>query len=283
VVSRSWAVNLPAEKVYKALINYFRAGVLKTVNKREKIKRSSEPSYIEVETISSRTLRIKITPSGPDRCIVLADIDTSMDTAVAIGLFLFSVILVIISGDARVLAFTMGPIWGIIIAASRQTDPYMNKISEFLKIFESTGVVPEFKVEEKPRPELPPETLHLYQRLIDRYSRIYGRSRYALEYRIEEYMWKGLSREEAIKRLAKKEGILEGAEREHILEMTKGDLPPDILHLYQRLVDRYCSVYGRSRYALEHKIEEYMWEGLSREEAIKRLAWEEGIRSREKG
>jgi len=208
VVSRSWAVNLPAEKVYKALINYFRAGVLKTVNKREKIKRSSEPSYIEVETISSRTLRIKITPSGPDRCIVLADIDTSMDTAFTIGLFLCSVILSIITGDASVLAYTMGPIMAFAIGISRHADPYMNKILEFLKSVESTGVVPEFKVEEKPRPELPPDILHLYQRLIDRYSRIYGRSISALEYRIvEKYMWKGLSREEAIKRLAEEEGI----------------------------------------------------------------------------
>jgi len=37
----------------------------------------------------------------------------------------------------------MGPIMGIAIGISRHTTPYINKISEFLKIVESTGVVPE--------------------------------------------------------------------------------------------------------------------------------------------
>ena len=61
--------------------------------------------------------------------------------------------------------------------------------------------------EEKPGSELPPETLHLYQRLIDMYSSVYGRGEPLLEHKIEKYIGKGLNREEAIRRLAEEEGI----------------------------------------------------------------------------
>jgi len=112
--------------------------------------------------------------------------------------------------DFRILALALFHL-SFISWAKERTRTIENKFMERLDSFLSGGVraKPKIKVEGKPRLELPPETLHLYQRLIDRYSRIYGRSISALEYRIEEYMWEGLSREEAIRRLAEEENMLD--------------------------------------------------------------------------
>ena len=106
----------------------------------------------------------------------------------------------------------------------------------------------------------------LYQRLIDRYCSVHGRSRSALEHKIKELTNLGLSREEAITRLAEEEGLtgrLEAAEE-----------PSPASDIYSQLTSLYIR---RTKEDLEHKIKEYMKEGLSREEAIRRLAWEEGI------
>ena len=89
--------------------------------------------------------------------------------------------------------------------SNKKIEIFMEELDSYINNIGSKGLLG--RAEEKPRPELSPETLHLYQRLIDRYSRIYGRSISALEYRIEEYMWEGLSREEAITRLAEEEGV----------------------------------------------------------------------------
>ncbi|OYT43868.1 hypothetical protein B6U84_05315 [Candidatus Bathyarchaeota archaeon ex4484_40] len=56
-----------------------------------------------------------------------------------------------------------------------------------------------------------------------------------VERKIQSYMKKGLSREEAIKRLAEKEGFLERSEtkprpKPEVKEKPKPRLPPDILH-----------------------------------------------------
>jgi len=89
--------------------------------------------------------------------------------------------------------------------SNKKIEIFMEELDSYINNIGSKGLLE--LAEEKPGPELPPETLHLYQRLIDRYCSVYGRSRYALEYRIEEYMWKGLGREEAIRRLAEEEGL----------------------------------------------------------------------------
>jgi len=47
--------------------------------------------------------------------------------------------------------------------------------------------------------------------------------------------------------------------------------------LYERLTRRYDAAYGRGVWMVERKIKSYMKEGLSREEAIRRLAEEEGV------
>ena len=91
-------------------------------------------------------------------------------------------------------------------------------------------------------------------------------------------MKRGLSREEAIKRMARREGLLKRVEvgprpKPRVEEKPKPS--PDIL--YQRLMDLYGRVYGRGRLLLELKLEEYLKEGLSREEAVKKLAEKEGL------
>jgi len=53
--------------------------------------------------------------------------------------------------------------------------------------------------------------------------------------------------------------------------------PLDVDALYERLTSRYNAAYGRGVWIVERKIQSYMKEGLSREEAITRLAEEEGV------
>ena len=53
--------------------------------------------------------------------------------------------------------------------------------------------------------------------------------------------------------------------------------PLDVDTLYERLTRRYDAAYGRGVWMVDRKIQSYMKEGLSREEAIGRLAEEEGL------
>jgi hypothetical protein len=52
--------------------------------------------------------------------------------------------------------------------------------------------------------------------------------------------------------------------------------PKDIGDLYRRLCNKYIKVWG-STYALEYKISEYQRQGLTRDEAIRKVSEEEGI------
>ena len=240
--------NIPAEKCYRAILNYIRAG---SINKKDRVVLSLEPSLIEVKTGTKDGLKIRIIPEG-DKSTVLMDFDFGSETA----LYLMG-----------------GMVMPLVVALQRENKVrtiYTGRISDLLKYVEQTGVIPEFKVEEEPKP--PVDVDALYQRLIRTYSAVYGRGARMVERKIQSYVKTGLSREEAIKKLAEEEGLLERAEEK---PKPKPSLPPDIL--YKRLVDRYSRIYGRSISALEHKIEELTSLGLSREDAIKRLAEEEGI------
>jgi len=242
--------NIPAEKCYRAILNYIRAG---SINKKDRVVFSLEPSLIVVKTGTKDVLKIRIIPEG-NKSTVLMDFDFGSETAI----YLMG-----------------GMVMPLVVALQRENKVrtiYTGRISDLLKYVEQTGVIPEFKEEPKP----PVDVKALYERLIRAYSTLYSGGARMVDRKIQSYMKTGLSREEAIKKLAEEEGILERAETKPRIEVEEKLKPsPDIL--YQRLVDRYSRIYGRSISALEHKIEEYMWEGLSREEAIKRLAWEEGI------
>jgi len=52
--------------------------------------------------------------------------------------------------------------------------------------------------------------------------------------------------------------------------------PKDVDDLYRRLSSKYIKVWG-STYALEYKISEYQKQGLTRDEAIRKISEEEGI------
>jgi len=271
--------NIPAEKCYRAVLNYIRAG---SINKKDRVVRSLEPSLIEVKTGIKDCLKIGIIPEG-DRSTVLMDFDFSLEMVIELITDIFLIILLFYSlahGQGVSTFFIALLISSTFFAISNRENKvrtlYTGKISELLKHVERTGVIPEFKVEEKPKP--PVDVDLLYERLIHTYSTLYGRGARMVERKIQSYMKEGLNREEAIKKLAEEEGILEGAEakpRIEVEEKPKPWLPPDIL--YQRILYRYVSVYGRSRYALEHKIEELTSLGLSGEKAVKILAEEEGV------
>ena len=273
--------NIPAEKCYRAVLNYIRAG---SINKKDKIAFSLEPSLIEVKTGIKDGLKIGIIPEG-NKSTVLMDFDFSLEMVIELITDIFLIILLFYSlahGQGVSTFFIALLISSTFFAISNRENKvrtlYTGKISRLLKYVEQTGVIPEFKVEEKPKPPVDVEAL--YQKMVRTYSAVYGRGVRMVERKIQSYVKTGLSREEAIKRLAEEEGILEGAEakprpKPEVEEKPKPRLPPDIL--YQRILYRYCSVYGRSRYALEHEIEELTSLGLSGEKAVKILAEEEGV------
>ena len=243
--------NIPAEKCYRAILNYIRAG---SINKKDRVVLSLEPSLIEVKTGTKDRLKIRIIPEG-DKSTVLMDFDF---------------------GSEKVEELMGGVVMPLVVALQRENNVrtlYTSKISDLLKYVEQTGVIPEFKKEHKP----PRDVDDLYRRLIHRYDAAYGRGVWMVERKIQSYMGMGLSREEAIRRLAESEGLklFEEKPKPKPKLKPKPSLPPDIL--YKRLLDIYASVYGRGKPLLECKIEEYIGKGLSREEAITRLAWEEGI------
>ena len=253
-------VNLPAEKVYKAILDYIRAG---SINYGDKVERFSEPSYIEVKTAESYILKVYITPQGPDRCQVLFDFYDRYKTGIIVSLFL-GLIMGIALRNPWVLIFSL--VVGVL-GEMKWTQiswiRYKNRILGLLESAERSGVVPEFGV--KVEVEVPDDVEALYKRLVDAYNRLYGSGKLLVEHEIKPYMSKGLSREEAITKLAEREGIAGRIK-------VKKTLPVD--DLYNRLMRVYIS---RSREILERKIEEYIDKGLSRREAIKRIAEEEGI------
>ena len=264
-------VNLPAEMVYHAILNYVKAGEF---SKGAKVKRLMEPTYIEVEpgdAAFGERVKIGITPQG-DKSQVQLDFDFRGVAAVWLALFAFDLVALIITHDIRALIGLSFAIMILIMITGSMVGRYMDRLSKFLSFVEQTGVIPEFKKEAEEK--LPADVDALYQRLTRTYSAVYGRDVRMVERKIQSYMRTGLSREEAIKKLAESEGFLEVAEEK---PKPKPSLPPDTL--YKRLLYKY-SVYGRSIPALERKIEELTSLGLSREEAITRLAEEEGLTGR---
>ena len=278
---KSRVVNFKVDEAYQHILNFIRIIERKENELRVKLVESKDSEYIKAR-VSSGFLDVSFVPKN-GRTLLQFNFDFSRRLYRAMIISLFGVIWFILMAmflNFRYLVLAPLQIGWYLYAVERAktiVNEFMERLDFFLiQLPWPTEVTPaEFKKEAGERRPLGVDAL--YERLTRRYDAAYGRGVWMVERKIQSYMKEGLSREEAIRRLAEKEGILEGAERERILEMTKGDLPPDILHLYQRLIDRYCSVYGRSRSALEHKIEEYMWEGLSRKEAIKRIAEEEGI------
>jgi len=161
-----------------------------------------------------------------------------------------------------------GFLFSLIYADTYIIERFMNQLDSFLN---SRGItIKKIEVEEAGE-RRPLDVDALYERLTHRYDAAYGRGVRMVERKIQSYMKEGLSREEAIKKLAEEEGLLERAEEK---PKPKPSLPPGTL--YKRLLYKY-SVYGRSVPALEHKIEELTSLGLSREEAIRKIAEEEGI------
>lgn len=53
--------------------------------------------------------------------------------------------------------------------------------------------------------------------------------------------------------------------------------PLTVEAMYERLVEMYNRSYGRGKQLVDRKIERYIREGLTREEAIKKLAEEDGL------
>ena len=262
-------VNLPAEKVYRAIYNYIRAGFIE----RSVIADFSEPSYIKVKHGGSSLfiIKIRVVPQG-SKSRVLFDSDFSGHILLWLLAFFFGYFLPFKYAFLWIL-FGIFMCWAMVMHIC---DQYVSKVSNLLRTVEYTGVVPEFKLEEEPKP--PVDVDALYQRLIHAYSAVYGRSAKTVDREIQSYMKRGLSREEAIERMARREGLFKRAEagprpKPRVEEKPKSS--PDIL--YQRLMDMYGRVYGRGRLLLEHKLEEYLKEGLSREEAIKKLAEKEGL------
>lgn len=77
-------------------------------------------------------------------------------------------------------------------------------------------------------------------------------------------------------------GILLGLEAEYARRKLMEDRirwqsnPKDIDDLYRRLREKYIKIWG-STYALEYKMNEYQRQGLTRNEAVRKIAEEEGV------
>ncbi|RLG96981.1 hypothetical protein DRO29_03805, partial [Candidatus Bathyarchaeota archaeon] len=203
-------VNLPAEMVYHAILNYVKAGKF---SKGAKVKRLMEPTYIEVEpgdAAFGERVKIRITPQG-DRSQVQLNFDFRGVAAVWLALFAFDLVALIITHDIRALIGLSFAIMILIMITGSMVGRYMDRLSKFLSFVEQTGVIPEFKKEAEEK--LPADVEALYERLIHTYSAVYGRDVRMVERKIRSYMRTGLSREEAIKKLAESEGFLERAEK----------------------------------------------------------------------
>ena len=200
--SEKMIVNLPVEKVYKAILNYIRTG---PISKYVEIKHLSEPLYIEVKTVGGSILKVNITLHDSEKCQVLLDLYPRSDIATIFVIVFFSIIMSFILRKPLISALTVGII-PIIVAMPREWNYYKEKIFDLLVFVERTGVIPEFKVEDEVK-EMPPVDV-LYGRLVDAYSRIYGSGKLLVNHKIESYIRKGLNREEAITKIAEEEGII---------------------------------------------------------------------------
>ena len=203
--SEKMIVKLPVEKVYKAILNYIRTG---PISKYVEIKHLSEPLYIEVKTVGGSILKVDITLHDPEKCQVLLDLYPRSDIATIFVIVFFSIIMSFILRKPLISALTVGII-PIIVAMPREWNYYKEKIFDLLVFVERTGVIPEFKVKEEVEivREIPPVDV-LYGRLVDAYNRIYGSGKLLVDHKIESYIRKGLSREEAITKIAEEEGII---------------------------------------------------------------------------
>ena len=139
--------------------------------------------------------------------VISLDMETSdlLDTIIPFIVSLFILVIFLLSPSilwALILFFAWSSTWSGYTKICKR---YRNKISDLLRTVERTGVIPEFKVEEEPRP--PVDVDALYERLIRTYSTLYSGGARMVERKIQSYMKEGLSREEAIKRLTEEEGI----------------------------------------------------------------------------
>jgi len=207
---KSRVVNFKVDEAYQHILNFIETLQEGKNDLQIKVVEDKGPSHIKAK-IMYGLLEISISPRDGESII---DFNFNFDEwlrrmyiVTVFGSFWYILLGILL--DFRILALALFHL-SFISWAKERTRTIENKFMERLDSFLSGGVraKPKIEVEGKPRLELPPETLDaLYQRLVDRYSRIYGRSISALEYRIEEYMMGGLSREEAIKRLAEEEEI----------------------------------------------------------------------------
>ena len=272
-------VNLQRDETYQRLLEFIRKPEIK---KRFRIRLvdSKEPSYIKIKMGPLSSLDVRILPqNGRSR------MEFNFDFSPFLSLIIFSIAVLLLVGLSRpgyMYIYLLAIIPLIQYCPKETVKNFMERLDSFF-IQLPTEVTLGFKVEEAEE-RRPLGVDALYERLIEACSVIHcSERRHAkqyIEHKLKSYLKKGLNREEAIIKLAEKEGLLERAEREVILKWAeakpkpKPQLPPETL--YQRLLYKY-SVYGRSISALEYRIEEYMKGGLSREEAIGRLAEEEGI------
>ena len=274
---KSRVVNFKVDEAYQHILNFIRIIERKENELRVKLVESKDSEYIKAR-VSSGFLDVSFVPKN-GRTLLQFNFDFSRRLYRAMIISLFGVIWFILMAmflNFRYLVLAPLQIGWYLYAVERAktiVNEFMERLDFFLiQLPWPTEVTPEFEEAEERRP-LGVDAL--YERLIEACSVIHcSERRHAkqyIEHKLKSYLKKGLNREEAIIKLAEKEGLLEWAEAK---PKPKPQLPPETL--YQRLLYKY-SVYGRSISALEYRIEEYMKGGLSREEAIGRLAEEEGI------
>lgn len=63
----------------------------------------------------------------------------------------------------------------------------------------------------------------------------------------------------------------------YVKRVMRKKAPPSVEALYERLVEVYNRSYGRGKHLVDRKMERHIREGLTREEAIKKLAMECGL------
>ena len=267
-------LNTSADHAYKHLYSYV-TGKYKVIDERD-------PSNIKVKLRRTSYLNINIIPEETGTRIQFKfDFSKEFLMWILYCIFVFLVMTLIVGFPSGTL-FAMS-YFGIFVLwyfPDSRGKIVSSAMDDFISFLSSEGITIkkiDYVVEhelEKPTKETRDINI-IYERLIEACSAIHcGERQHArqyIEHKLRSYLERGLNREEAIIKLAEKEGLLEWAEAK---PKPKPQLPPETL--YQRLLYKY-SVYGRSISALEYRIEEYMWEGLSREEAITRLAEEEGV------
>ena len=276
--TKRFVLDASTDHVYEHLSSYV-AGKYEVVDERK-------PSYIKVKLRRTAHLSINILPRETGTYVKFEfDFSQELFMYIAYGiLFIFIFTLTFSPPSSGLQLGITFLIIDLLYFFDSRGKKINSTIDDLISFLNSKGItIKKIEVEEAGE-RRPLDVDALYERLIEACSAIHcSERRHAkqyIEHKLKSYLKKGLNREEAIIKLAEKEGLLERAEREVILKWAeakpkpKPQLPPETL--YQRLLYKY-SVYGRSISALEYRIEEYMWEGLSREEAITRLAEEEGV------